>query len=115
MDYEFYPEALEHVIRKVHEGFQGNLIVTENGIATADDTRRMAFIRRALQGVENCLNDGIPVKGYCHWSLMDNFEWAKGYSERFGLIYVDYTTGERIPKDSLAWYADVIRANGENL
>ena len=46
---------------------------------------------------------------------MDNFEWAKGYSERFGLIYVDYTTGERIPKDSLAWYADVIRANGENL
>ena len=103
MDYEFYPEALEHVIRKVHSDFPGNLIVTENGIATSDDTRRVEFIRRALQGVENCLNDGIPVKGYCHWSLMDNFEWQKGYSMTFGLIAVDRTTQERKPKESLKY------------
>ena len=103
MDYEFYPEALEHVIRKVHEDFTGDLIVTENGIATADDARRVEFIRRALQGVENCVNDGIPVKGYCHWSLMDNFEWQKGYSMTFGLIAVDRTTLSRSAKPSLAF------------
>ena len=103
MDYEFYPEALENVIRKVHEDFKGDLIVTENGVAVSDDSRRVEFIRRALQGVENCLNDGIPVKGYCHWSLMDNFEWQKGFSMTFGLIAVDRATMERHPKESLAF------------
>ncbi len=101
MDYEFYPEALEHVIRKVHEGFKGNLIVTENGIATSDDSRRVEFIRRALQGVHNCMEDGIPVKGYCYWSLMDNFEWQKGFSMTFGLIAVDRSTQRRTAKESL--------------
>ena len=103
MDYEFYPEALEHVLRKVHEDFKGDLIVTENGVAVSDDSRRVEFIRRALQGVENCLADGIPVKGYCYWSLMDNFEWQKGYSMTFGLIAVDRSTMERHPKESLAF------------
>ncbi len=101
MDYEFYPEALEHVIRKVHEDFSGNLIITENGIATAEDSRRVEFIRRALTGVERCIEDGIPVKGYCHWSLLDNFEWQKGYSMTFGLIAVDRNNMKRIPKESL--------------
>lgn len=103
MDYEFYPEALENVIRKVHQDFKGVLIVTENGIATADDTRRVEFIRRALQGVQNCMNDGIPVKGYCYWSLLDNFEWQKGYSMTFGLIAVDRKTQTRHPKESLTY------------
>jgi len=103
MDYEFYPEALEHVIRKVHEEFSGELIVTENGIATADDTRRIEFIRRAAQGVKNCIADGIPVKGYCYWSLLDNFEWQKGYSMTFGLIAVDRRTQSRYPKASLLY------------
>ena len=102
MDYEFYPEALEHVLRKVHEDFKGDLIVTENGVAVSDDSRRVEFIRRALRGVENCLNDGIPVKGYCHWSLMDNFEWQKGYSMTFGLVAVDRETQQRTPKESLS-------------
>ena len=101
MDYEFYPEALEHVIRRVHEDFKGDLIVTENGIATADDARRVEFIHRALAGVERCIEDGIPVRGYCHWSLMDNFEWQKGYAMMFGLIAVDRETLERKPKESL--------------
>ena len=103
MDYEFYPEALEHVIRKVRQEFKGDLIVTENGVATADDTRRVEFIRRALRGVENCMAEGIPVKGYCHWSLMDNFEWQKGFSMTFGLIAVDRDTQERKPKESLKY------------
>ena len=101
MDYEFYPEALENVIRKVHEGFKGDLIVTENGVATSDDSRRIAFIDRALHGVKNCIDDGIPVKGYCYWSLMDNFEWQKGFGMTFGLIAVDRTDQTRIPKESL--------------
>lgn len=109
MDYEFYPEALEHVIRRVHEDFKGSLIVTENGVAVSDDSRRVEFIRRALQGVENCLNDGIPVKGYCHWSLMDNFEWQKGYSMTFGLIAVDRETQTRTPKESLAFLGSFAR------
>ena len=109
MDYEFYPEALEHVIRKVHEDFRGDLIVTENGIATADDSRRVEFIRRALQGIDNCVSDGIPVKGYCHWSLMDNFEWQKGFSMTFGLIGVNRETMERIPKPSLGFLGGYAR------
>ena len=109
MDYEFYPEALEHVIRRVHEDFKGNLIVTENGVAVSEDSRRVEFIRRALQGVENCLNVGIPVKGYCHWSLMDNFEWQKGYSMTFGLIAVDRDTQTRTPKESLAFLGSFAR------
>ena len=96
----------EGVIRKVHEDFKGDLIVTENGVAVSDDSRRVEFIRRALRGVENCLADGIPVKGYCYWSLMDNFEWQKGYSMTFGLIAVDRKTQSRTPKKSLSVLGD---------
>ena len=103
MGYEFYPQALGHVIRTVHEQLNLPIIVTENGIATADDNRRVAFITEALKGVQECIEDGIPVLGYCHWSLMDNFEWQKGYSMTFGLIAVDRATQRRSPKPSLAF------------
>ena len=103
MDYEVYPEALEHVIRKVNAELPGvDIIVTENGIATADDKERISFIDTALAGVQKCINDGIPVKGYCHWSLLDNFEWQKGYALTFGLCEVDRVTQIRKPKPSLA-------------
>ncbi len=101
MGYEFYPEALEHVIRKVAEEFHGDLYVTENGITTADDSRRVAFIETATDGVASCIADGIPVKGYFYWSLIDNFEWQKGYAMTFGLIAVDRSTQIRTPKESL--------------
>ena len=103
MNYEFYPEALANVIRAAHKEFKGDIIITENGIATVDDSRRVEFIRRALKGVEDCIADGIPVKGYCHWSLLDNFEWQKGFSMTFGLIAVDRSTQNRYPKESLAY------------
>ena len=78
--------------------------VAENGIATADDTRRVAFIETALEGVQRCIADGLPVKGYFHWSLMDNFEWQKGYAMTFGLIAVDRQGGQkRTAKPSLAY------------
>lgn len=110
MDYEFYPEALEHVLRRVHEGFAGELIVTENGIATADDARRIEFIRRAMQRVSRCRADGIPIGGYFYWSLLDNFEWQKGYSMTFGLIAVDRSTQARTAKPSLAYLGSLAKA-----
>ena len=103
MGYEFYPQALGHVIRTVNKQLDIPIIVTENGIATADDTRREAFITEALAGVQACVDDGIPVLGYCHWSLMDNFEWQKGYSMTFGLIAVDRATQKRSLKPSLVF------------
>ena len=104
MDYEYYPEGLEHVLHRVAENFEGELIVTENGIATSDDTRRVAFIQTALNGVQHCIADGLPVKGYFYWSLLDNFEWQKGYTMTFGLIAVDRKGNQqRKPKPSLAY------------
>lgn len=102
MNYEFYPEAIGNVVRAVAKEFGGEILITENGIATADDSRRCEFIRRALAGVAECVNDGINVKGYCHWSLLDNFEWQKGYAMTFGLIAVDRRTQTRYPKESLS-------------
>lgn len=113
MDYEFYPQALEHVIRRVHDEFTNAgkkdmpIMVTENGIATEDDTRRVAFIDEATKGVAACIADKIPVIGYCHWSLMDNFEWQKGFSMKFGLIAVDRATMKRMPKKSLYFLGQV--------
>ena len=101
MAYEFYPQALENVLRKVAADFHGDLMVTENGIATADDTRRVAFIQQALEGVQRCMADGLPIKGYFYWSLMDNFEWQKGFAMNFGLVAVDRATMARAPKPSL--------------
>ena len=103
MGYEFYPEAMGHVLRTVHKSLPIPLIVTENGVAVSDDTRRVAFIEEALKGVQGCIDDGIPVKGYMYWSLMDNFEWQKGFSMTFGLIAVDRLTQNRTPKPSLAY------------
>lgn len=102
MDYEFYPQALGHVIRRVYGELGLPIMVTENGVATTDDTRRVAFIDQALAGVQECMEEGIPVLGYMHWSLMDNFEWQKGFSMNFGLIAVDRGTQQRLPKPSLA-------------
>jgi beta-glucosidase len=102
-NYEFYPEALENVIRLTHNKTNLPVIVTENGCATNDDSRRVEFLRRALGGVKNCIDDGLPVKGYCYWSLLDNFEWQRGFAITFGLIAVDRKTQKRLPKPSLAF------------
>lgn len=103
MDYEYYPEALEHVIRRVYSELPLPVFVTENGIATADDEERCAFIDSALKGVDRCLADRIPVIGYLYWSLLDNFEWQKGFGPTFGLVAVNRSTMERKPKKSLTY------------
>jgi beta-glucosidase len=112
MGYEFWPEALEACIRRAWAHTDGvPVLVTENGIATADDTRRIAYVERALAGVGRCLDDGIDVRGYTYWSALDNFEWAYGYRPTFGLIGVDRTSFERSPKPSARWLGQVARAN----
>ena len=89
MGYEFYPEGLENVIRRVEKIFKKDIFITENGVATNDDDRRIEFIKKALLGVDNCRKDNIPVIGYLYWSLIDNFEWQSGYSMKFGLMNLD--------------------------
>ena len=101
MGYEDYPQSIGNVLRRVARSFPGELIVTENGIGTSDDSRRCAFIREAFQSVMEAKRDGVPVTGYLHWSLLDNFEWQAGYAKTFGLIAVDRNTMERTPKESL--------------
>lgn len=101
MGYEDYPASIGNVLRRVAKDFHGELLVTENGLATSDDNRRCAFIREAVAGVLAAREGGIPVNGYFYWSLLDNFEWQAGYSKTFGLIGVDRETQERHPKDSL--------------
>ncbi len=98
--YEFYPDALPATIRWAHAAIGKPIFVTESGIATDDDRRRIAFIDQALQGVRACLDEGIPVHGYMYWSLLDNFEWTAGYGQHFGLVAVDLNTFKRTPKPS---------------
>lgn len=107
MGYEFYPEGIGHVIRHVADSLSIPVLVTENGIGTDDDTRRIEYIRRAAMGVKACVEEGIPVLGYLHWALLDNFEWQEGYAKTFGLIAVDRKTQERKPKDSLKYLGGI--------
>jgi beta-glucosidase len=112
MGYEVWPESLEATIRRATEVTDGTpVLVTENGIGIDDDEVRVDYVTRALRGVQNCLADGIDVRGYTYWSLMDNFEWALGYGPKFGLIEVDRTTFERTPKPSATWLGAIARAN----
>ena len=112
MGYEFWPEALEATIRRAWEVTGGTpVIVTENGIGTDDDTRRLEYLRRALDGVVACLRDGLDVRGYVQWSLLDNFEWVLGYEPTFGIVAVDRRTQERTVKPSGRWLGAVAAGN----
>jgi len=111
-EYEFWPEALEATIRYASAATSLPVIVTENGLATDDDTRRIAYVERALRGVAACLRDGLDVRGYTYWSALDNFEWNAGYRPTFGLIAVDRRTQERMVKPSARWLGRIARAHG---
>lgn len=109
--YEFYPAAIGGTIRFAAKHIGRPIIVTENGIATDDDSRRIAYIDGALDAVRACIADGIDVGGYIHWSLLDNFEWTAGYGQRFGLVEVDLKTFKRTPKASAAYLGQRAREN----
>ncbi len=108
----YRPDALETAVRHTWEVTGGvPVIVTENGIATADDERRIAYTGEALRGLFTAIDDGIDVRGYLHWSALDNYEWGH-WEPTFGLIAVDRETFERKPKPSLGWLGDVARRGG---
>jgi beta-glucosidase len=114
MGYEFWPQALGATIRRASDATGGRvpILVTENGIGTANDEQRVHYVGIALESVLDCIADGIQVIGYTYWSLLDNFEWAFGYGPHFGLVEVDRSDGfARRPKPSAHWYSSVVRAN----
>jgi beta-glucosidase len=120
-DWRVTPEALHWGPRFFHERYRLPVLVTENGLSCRDwvsldgavhDPQRVDFIARHLRELHRALEAGVPVLGYFHWTLLDNFEWAHGYKHRFGLVFVDFVTQERIAKDSGRWYASVIASNG---
>ncbi|HMN39884.1 MAG TPA: GH1 family beta-glucosidase [Phycisphaerales bacterium] len=118
------PPALYWGPRFLHDRYKMPIYITENGLSNVDwvmldgrvhDPQRIDYTTRYLRELERAIDDGVDVRGYFHWSLLDNFEWAEGYKERFGLIHVDFPTGTRTPKDSARWYARMIRGNGAAL
>lgn len=110
MNWEVWPQALGATIRWAAEESGKPIFVTENGIATQDDTQRVAYMDIAVQEMMRCLADGIDVRGYLHWSLLDNFEWIFGYEPTFGLVAVNRTTFARTPKPSLSHLGSLYRA-----
>ncbi|MEU9823513.1 GH1 family beta-glucosidase [Micromonospora chersina] len=121
MDWEIDAPGLVETLERVHRDYTDlPLYVTENGSAfvdavvdgRVDDPDRLAYFDAHLRAAHAAISAGVPLKGYFAWSLMDNFEWAWGYTKRFGMVYVDYNSQVRIPKSSARWYADVIRRNG---
>jgi beta-glucosidase len=121
MGWEVYPHGLLDVLRRVSDEYSPRAIfVTENGAAFGDvrghdgeveDPERQAYLEDHVAAVVHAIEAGVPVRGYFVWSLLDNFEWAHGYSKRFGLVYVDYPTLERVPKASYRWYHAFIAAH----
>lgn len=105
------PLSLGGAVRYAHEATGRPVLVTEHGMGTADDQRRARFIEPSLRGLLDVMDDGVPVLGYCHWTLLDNFEWIFGYSMHFGLHEVDRTTFARTAKPSAAVYAAIAKAN----
>jgi beta-glucosidase len=112
MGYEFWPDALAACMRRAWTVTDGvPQLVTENGIGTDDDTRRIAYVEQALAGVLDCVADGLDVRGYCYWSALDNFEWIHGYGPTFGLVSVDRETQARTVKPSATWLGGIARGN----
>jgi beta-glucosidase len=118
------PLVMNWGVRFLWQRYGRPIYITENGQSCNDrifldgrvhDPDRIDFLHRYLLALRAAAEGGADVRGYFHWALTDNFEWSEGYRERFGLVYIDYVTGARIPKDSAAWYAETVRANGENL
>jgi len=123
-DWAVVPASLYWGPKFLFERYKLPIYITENGMACIDwialdgkvhDPQRIDFMRRYLLELERAARDGVDVRGYLTWTIMDNFEWNQGYRLRFGITYVDYPTQRRILKDSAYWYREVIASNGENL
>jgi beta-glucosidase len=108
--YEYYPQALGEVVRLAARKTTKPIYVTESGIATDDDSRRIAWLDASIEQVRQCLGEGIKVHSYIYWSLLDNFEWTQGYSQRFGIVSVDHARFGRTMKPSARHFANIIQA-----
>ena len=124
MEWAVTPSIMRLVPTWLHERYALPLVVAENGVSLPDwvaadgqvhDPQRIDFARAYLRELGGAIAAGVPVRGYFHWSLLDNFEWAHGYKQRFGLVHVDFATQKRTPKDSARWYRDVVASNGARL
>jgi beta-glucosidase len=121
MGWEVYPDGLRELLERLHRDYPvPAYYITENGAAFPDapeadgavhDPRRRDYLERHFAATAQAMAAGVPVKGYFVWSLLDNFEWAHGYTKRFGLFYVDYPTQRRLWKDSARWYQQWIAAH----
>jgi beta-glucosidase len=109
--WEFYPECVEHAVRYASKETGVPIMVTENGVATTDDSRREEYLRRALIGLKHAIDDGVDVRGYVVWSLLDNFEWMSGFEPKFGVVAVDRATQRRTIKPSAAMLGNIARTN----
>ncbi|MFZ0211454.1 MAG: GH1 family beta-glucosidase [Candidatus Acidiferrales bacterium] len=118
------PDAMYWAPKWLYERYKMPIFITENGCSTRDwvsldgqvhDPQRIDFTARYLQTLARAAREGVPLRGYLHWSLLDNFEWQEGYTQRFGMVFVDFPSGHRILKDSANWYASVIKSNGASL
>ncbi|MEV4636001.1 GH1 family beta-glucosidase [Actinoplanes sp. NPDC049548] len=120
--WQIEPAALTKLLDRIHTDYGVPMMITENGAAYPDgpsgetgevhDTDRIEYLDTHLRACLEAISHGVDLRGYFAWSLMDNFEWAEGYKMRFGIVHVDYTTQQRVPKDSAKWYREVIRRNG---
>jgi beta-glucosidase len=123
MGWEVYPEGLTELLVRLRDEYgPPAMYVTENGASFEDarmngaveDARRVAYLERHVQALADALERGVPLAGYFVWSLLDNFEWTRGYAQRFGLVYVDFETLERVPKSSYRWYRDLIASQQQS-
>ena len=120
MGWEVYPDGLTDLLLRLQGDYDlPDVYITENGAAYSDDRtngsvadpQRISYVERHLGAIGDAIAEGVPVRGYFLWSLLDNFEWAFGFSRRFGIVYVDFDTLERVPKDSFKWYRAFIAAH----
>ena len=120
MGWPVEPQAFREILTTMHKRYGLPIYVTENGTAFADqplpngevpDAPRISYLQAYTGAMFDAIADGVDVHGYFVWSLLDNFEWGSGYSQRFGLVYVDYPTLRRLPKASFHWYADLITSH----
>jgi len=111
LGWEIYQEGMYHLLKWM-KGYGLPIYITENGLADADDKKRTAFIADGLKWIHKAIEEGVPVRGYFYWSLLDNFEWDKGFWPRFGLVEIDYVTMGRKVRKSALEYAEICRKNG---
>jgi beta-glucosidase len=123
MGWEIYAKGLTELLLQLKAEYDlPPIYITENGMAAADrledgevrDTVRVDYVRTHLDALKAAMDQGVDVRGYFLWSLLDNFEWNSGYTKRFGIVYVDYATQQRIPKASALWYRDFIASQRQD-